>query len=116
MSTCIGNRLNLILTYLQPGGENLREHLAKKYGTTLEGSIAARKRLTEIGAGLGFKFNYFDEMRMYNTFDAHQLIHWSGQYGKQTELKLRLFAAFFSEGKAVDEQEVLIRLRGRGWT
>ena len=38
-------------------GENLREHLAAKYGTTLEGSIKARARLTEMGAALGFTFN-----------------------------------------------------------
>ncbi len=89
------------------GGENLREHLAQKYGTTLEGSIAARKRLTDIGDSLGFKFDYFDEMRMFNTFNAHQLLHWSRQFNKQTELKLRLFRAFFGERKTVDEIAVL---------
>ncbi len=93
---------------MPPGGENLREHLAAKYGTTLEGSIAARKRLTEIGASLDFNFDYFDEMRIFNTFNAHQLLHWSNYHNKQTELKLRLFSAFFSERKAVDEVEVLV--------
>ena len=61
---------------LNPGmadeGENLREHLAAKYGTTLENSIKSRARLTELGADLGFEFNYADDMRMYNTFRAHQ--------------------------------------------
>ena len=55
-------------------GENLREHLAAKYGTTPEGSRKARARLTEMGAALGFTFNYADDMRMVNTFRAHQLI------------------------------------------
>ncbi|NEO85003.1 MAG: DsbA family oxidoreductase [Spirulina sp. SIO3F2] len=90
------------------GGQNLREHLAQKYGTTLEGSIAARKRLTEMGAALGFTFNYYDEMRMYNTFKAHQLLHWAGGQGKQTELKLQLFTTYFSEQQAVDQVEVLL--------
>jgi predicted DsbA family dithiol-disulfide isomerase len=90
------------------GGENLRAHLAQKYGTTLEGSIAARKRLTEIGAELGFTFNYFDEMRMYNTFKAHQLLHWAQQHDRQTELHLKLFSTYFSEQKAVDDPEVLV--------
>lgn len=90
------------------GGENLREHLAKKYGTTLEGSIAARKRLTELGAELGFTFNYYDEMRMYNTFKAHQLLHWAKKYDKQTELHMQLFFAYFSEHKAVDDTQVLL--------
>lgn len=90
------------------GGQNLQEHLAQKYDTTLEGSIAARQRLTEMGATLGFTFNYYDEMRMYNTFKAHQLLHWAGEQGKQTELKLQLFTAYFSEQQAVDQVEVLL--------
>ncbi len=52
-------------------GENLREHLAAKYGTTLGDSIKARARLTEMGAALGFEFNYADDMRRVNTFRAH---------------------------------------------
>lgn len=91
------------------GGQNLREHLAQKYGTTLEGSIAARKKLTNLGADLGFTFDYFDEMRMYNTFQAHQLLLWAAEHDKQTELKMRLFSAFFGERKAVDDPEVLIQ-------
>ena len=90
------------------GGENLRQHLAKKYGTTLEGSIAARRRLTDLGAKLGFTFNYYDEMRMYNTFKAHQLLHWAREYGKQTELHMQLFSAYFSEQKAVDDTQSLL--------
>ena len=93
---------------LPEGGENLREHLAKKYGTTLEGSITARKRLTALGAELGFAFNYYDEMRMYNTFKAHQLLHWAKKYNQQTELHLQLFSAYFSEQKAVDDTQVLL--------
>ena len=57
-------------------GENLREHLAAKYGTTPEGSIKARARLTEMGAALGFEFNYADDMRMAH-LRAHQLIDWA---------------------------------------
>lgn len=90
------------------GGENLRSHLAAKYGTTLEGSIKARANLTQLGTELGFRFNYFDEMRMYNTFKAHQLLHWAGEYNKALPLKMRLFSAFFSERKAIDDPEVLI--------
>ena len=55
---------------------------AAKYGTTLEGSITSRARLTEMGAALGFTFNYADDMRMYNTFKAHQLIDWAEGHGK----------------------------------
>lgn len=90
------------------GGENLRAHLAAKYGTTPQDSVKARARLTELGESLGFTFDYFDEMRMYNTFKAHQLIHLARQSGMETAMKLRLFAAFFSERKAVDDPDVLV--------
>ena len=88
-------------------GENLREHLAAKYGTTLEDSIRARSRLTELGAELGFTFNYTDDMRMHNTFRAHQLLHWSGQFAKAHELKLALFEAFFTRSEDVSDPDVL---------
>lgn len=94
------------------GGENLRAHLAAKYGTTLEGSIKARANLTRMGAELGFKFDYFDEMKMFNSFKAHQLLHYAREQGKDTELKLRLFSAFFGERKEVDQDEVLVAEAG----
>ena len=87
--------------------ENLREHLAAKYGTTLEDSIRARSRLTELGAELGFTFNYTDDMRMHNTFRAHQLLHWSGQFEKTHELKIALFEAFFTRREDVSDPLIL---------
>lgn len=93
-------------------GENLRDHLAAKYGTTLEGSIKARARLTELGASLGFSFNYADDMRMVNTFRAHQLIDLAEEYGKAHEAKLALFRAFFTRRKNLNDPEVLLAIAG----
>jgi len=96
-------------------GQDLREHIAMKYGTNPEQSKGARSRLTELGESLGFTFDYFDGMRMVNTFRAHQLLHWAGRNGLQTELKLALFAAFFSERRDVSKTEVLVEVaRGVG--
>ena len=92
---------------MAPEGENLRDHLAAKYGTTPEESRRARARLTEMGAELGFTFNYADDMRMYNTFGAHQLIHWTGQFGKSHQMKMALFEAFFSDRANVSDPNVL---------
>ena len=96
---------------LNPGmsseGENLREHLAAKYGTTPEGSRSARARLMAMGAELGFTFNYADDMKMYNTFLAHQLLHWAGTQGRQHVLKMALFEAFFTRRRNVSDVEVL---------
>ncbi|MDD9921349.1 MAG: DsbA family oxidoreductase [Boseongicola sp.] len=88
-------------------GENLREHLAAKYGTTLEGSIKARARLTEMGAALGFTFDYADDMRMVNTFRAHQLIDWAEDHGRAHGMKLELFAGFFTRREDLNNADVL---------
>ena len=77
-------------------GENLRQHLSKKYGTTLAESIRARAMLTEEGKKVGFNFNYFDEMKMLNTHQCHQLLQWAKQKGLQTPLAEALFEHFFS--------------------
>lgn len=88
-------------------GENLREHLAAKYGTTPEGSRKARARLTEMGAALGFTFNYADDMRMVNTFRAHQLIDWAEDQGRAHDMKLALFAGFFTQREDLNNVDVL---------
>ncbi len=98
---------------MPPQGQELREHIALKYGTTPEQSQVARSRLTELGASLGFSFDYFDGMRIYNTFLAHQLLHWASNTGKQTELKLALFEAFFSRRENVGDLNTLALIAGR---
>ncbi len=102
---------------LNPGmpveGQDLREHVAQKYGTTPEQSQGARARLSALGESLGFNFDYFDGMRMVNTFRAHQLLHWAAEEGKQTALKLALFDAFFSQREDVSDPELLADVAGR---
>ncbi len=98
--------------HMPPEGENLREHLAGKYGTTVEESIAAREKLTALGKSLGFEFRYRDDMRTYNTFKAHQLLHWAAESGRQTALKLALFDAFFTRREDVSSDVVLIAAAG----
>lgn len=88
-------------------GENLREHLAAKYGTTPEGSRKARARLTAMGAALGFEFNYADDMRMINTFRAHQLIDWAEEQGRGHAAKLAHFRAFFTRRENLNDLGVL---------
>lgn len=99
--------------HMPPTGQNLREHLAQKYGTTVEQSREVRARLTALGESLGFTFDYHDDMRMVNTFLAHQLLHWAGEMGKQTELKMALFEAFFSRREDVSDVNVLVAAAGR---
>jgi len=88
-------------------GENVQEHIANKYGANLEDQKRSQAHMTEVGEELGFKFDYFDDMRMVNTRDAHILLEYAKENGKQTELKMRLVESFFSERKDVSSKKVL---------
>ncbi len=88
-------------------GQNVQEHIAEKYGSTLEQQKESQQRLVEAGAELDFKFDFFDEMRMSNTFEGHVLLEYAHTFGKQTELKMRLTTAFFSERKDVSKRAIL---------
>ena len=52
-------------------------------------------------------------MRMVNTFRAHQLLHWAAEEGRQTELKLALFEAFFTRREDVNDEQVLVTVAAR---
>ncbi|MCI2229394.1 DsbA family oxidoreductase [Polaribacter sp. MSW13] len=88
-------------------GQNVNEHITEKYGSTTEQQNQSKEMMTEAGAELGFIFDYFDEMRMVNTFDAHILLEYAKDFGKQTELKMAFTKAFFSDRKDVSKVEIL---------
>ncbi len=91
-----------------PEGQNLREHIAEKYGSTPEQSQQARERLTALGTELGFTFNFTDDSRIVNTFAAHQLLDWAETQGRQHPLKLTLFETYFTKQQDVSDVEVLM--------
>lgn len=93
---------------MPPEGQNLRAHIAEKYGSTTEQSQQARDRLTALGSELGFTFNFNDESRIVNTFAAHQLLDWAEIQGRQHPLKLALFEVYFTQQKDVSDTAVLI--------
>ena len=93
--------------HMPPQGQNIKEHITEKYGSTEEQQNESQRHMTDIGEELGFKFDYFDEMRMSNTFDAHVLLEYAKDFGKQTELKMRLMTSFFSERKDVSDRAIL---------
>jgi predicted DsbA family dithiol-disulfide isomerase len=88
-------------------GQNLREHIIEKYGTTPEQSEESRKKMTEIGTDLGINFRFNEEMRMHNTFNAHQLLHWAEKQGRKHDLKQALFAAHFTNCRDLSDIRVL---------
>jgi predicted DsbA family dithiol-disulfide isomerase len=91
-----------------PEGENIVEHIGRKYGATPEQSAGTRAMIRERAAALGFTMAMGDESRIYNTFDAHRLLHWAGLVGDQRALKMALFTAYFTEGKNPGDRAVLL--------
>ena len=95
---------------MAPEGENLREHIMRKYGSSAEQSDAARGHLTQLGESLGIDFQFTADSRIVNTFQAHQLLDWAQEHGLQHPLKLALFEAHFTQGSDVSQPEVLLEV------
>ncbi|CAD6559028.1 hypothetical protein LMG27952_06766 [Paraburkholderia hiiakae] len=89
-----------------PGGESVVEYLGKKYGRTPEQIAETQAMIRERGASVGFAFG--PREHIYNTFDAHRLLHWAGIEGKQLALKLALLRAYHGEGKDTSDHAVLV--------
>lgn len=92
---------------LPPGGENGLEHVALKYGISLDRVRANRAIIAERAAAVGFTMNVSDESRIVNTFDAHRLIAWASERGRGGDMERRLLALHFTEGRDVSEWVVL---------
>jgi predicted DsbA family dithiol-disulfide isomerase len=92
-----------------PPSTSYAARLARKYGTSVaraEGMVAS---MTTIASRDGLDFR-FDRVRPGNTFDAHRLLHFALDRGRQDALKERLFTAYLSEGEAMSDHETLVRL------
>jgi predicted DsbA family dithiol-disulfide isomerase len=91
-------------------GEDITEHLNKKYGSTPEQAAAARENIRVRGEALGFTFNMDKRGRIYNTFNAHRLLHWAEAEGKQIALKWALLSAYFTDGENPSDTALLVRV------
>jgi len=99
---------------LDPGApttreHNATEHLAAKYGMSLEQAQASHAQMTELAAAEGLEY-HFETARGGNSFDAHRLIHLAAAHGKQAEAQERVMRAYFTEGVAIGDREQLVAL------
>ncbi|WP_293025175.1 DsbA family oxidoreductase [Pandoraea sp.] len=90
------------------GGENTVKYLSRKYGRTPEQVAQTQAMIRERGASVDFTFG--PRTRVYNTFDAHRLMHWAGLQGEQLPLKLALLRAYHSDDKDVSNHDVLVEV------
>lgn len=94
------------------GGEDAVGHLTRKYGISAEQAARNGEAIRARGAALGFEFRMDRRRRVYNTFDAHRLLHWAGLEGPQQQLALKhaLLRAYFTEGEDVSSADMLAKL------
>ena len=93
-------------------GEGIGEHLQRKYGMDPAQLADNQERIRARGAALGFVFDFNARSRIWNTFDAHRLLHWAGIEGGQRALKHALLQAYFSEGRNVSDHATLVDIAG----
>jgi predicted DsbA family dithiol-disulfide isomerase len=93
---------------MPPEGQNIVEHIAEKYGSTPEQSAANREMIRARAAELGFTMRGTEQSRIYNTFDAHRLLHWAEIEGHQAALKHALFDAYFTDQQDPSDHDVLV--------
>jgi predicted DsbA family dithiol-disulfide isomerase len=93
------------------GGQDAIEHLTEKYGLTVEQVKSNQAQIRERALEAGFQFHPDGRKRVYNTFDAHRLLHWAGkEFGpkKQANLKAELLKTYFCLAVNLDDQQNLL--------
>ena len=93
-------------------GADAGDYLKAKYGMGDAQLAHNRSVIRERGAAVGFAFG--DRLRVWNTFDAHRLLHWAGLQGAshQRALKHALLQAYHGEGRNPGAHDVLLELAG----
>jgi predicted DsbA family dithiol-disulfide isomerase len=99
---------------LDPGAPAQRElsgaeHLAEKYGMSVEEARARQQHLRDMAAGDGLDMRA-DLTRGGNTFDGHRVLHLAAEHGRQDEMKERLMRAYHTEGELISDHATLVRL------
>ncbi len=92
---------------MPPEGENIVEHVQRKYGISTAASAENRERIAAAGREFGFEIRMSDDRRIYNTFDAHRVLHWAREQGRQEAFNQALFKAYFTDGKNPSDPELL---------
>ena len=96
---------------MAPEGQEIVEHLSQKYGIDAAQVAANTEAIRQRGASVGFTFGIGKRSRIFNTFNAHRLLHWAGLAGAapQRALKHALLKAYFTDGLNPSDPEVLVQ-------
>ena len=101
--------------HMGPEGQDMTEHLTQKYGYTPEQQAQSRDAIRQRGAAAGFEFKPEGRGRIWNTFDAHRLIHWAGTLSLEAQyaLKIELLKAYHGRAEKVSDPAVLTQAAHR---
>jgi predicted DsbA family dithiol-disulfide isomerase len=96
---------------LPPEGEDRRAYMLRRFGD-VNRFAAGQQQLLDVGRPLGIDFQFDRITRAPNTRRSHALISWAGEQGgaRQTQVKQRILAAHFSEGRDIADKQVLADL------
>lgn len=97
--------------HMPHGGQDAIEHLTQKYGLTEDQVKANQTNIRTKALEAGFEFHPEGRKRVYNTFNAHRLLHWAAKdYGleKQAALKVELLNTYFCLAVNLDDQKNLL--------
>ena len=96
---------------MAPEGQEITAHLSQKYGIDAAQVAANAEAIRQRGASVGFVFGQGQRRRIYNTFDAHRLLHWAALIDptRQRALKHALFKAYFTDGQSPGDHAVLVQ-------
>jgi len=89
--------------------KNIHEYLAEHKNISLEEAKGMNDYVTNMAAQAGLTYN-FDKAIPANSFNAHRFLHFAKKYDKQNEAEERLFKAYFTEGKNIDDAQTLLLL------
>jgi len=90
-------------------GKTIHQYLSEHKGVSMNEAKRMNDYVTDLAAKSGLVYN-FDKAVVANSFNAHRLIHLAGKHGKQNEIKEKLLAAYFTEGKNVDDLDTLVKI------
>lgn len=94
-----------------PQGEEMTANdlLVRTKGWSLEQATQMNEHVTERAAQLGLDYRMADSLAT-NMRDAHRLSHFAAEHGKQHEMIVRLFEAYFRDGRSVGRHDSLADL------
>ena len=95
---------------MPPEGQGMAEHIEQKFGRKLDDAGGMRDMIRTRAAEVGVTMAMREDSRIFNSFDAHRLLHWAGLEGKQVALKHALFTAYFTDGANIASADVLVGL------